>query len=223
LIRLPESTFFPGVAVGLSPNRGRQLYDYVRDLEREMEAETGVFELGEWQEFTKRFGHVLIWALAQLRLQWLLEVEDHIEFQHPDNTPYLFCIAIYEHHEPKFFNEMLRDAKEWILEPIEKSLHPESFLNRPSDMPLPTVWINSSDDPSLGEPKVINRVTITPTQMFVESDSLDHFNDLKHFLAATFGFSLHFKGEITDPPFHAIPGFDLLSEEIIQLNPVVSL
>lgn len=222
LIRAPQCTFFPGVAIGLSPKRGRQLYDYVRDLQREMEAETGIFEIGEWQEFTKRFGHVLIWGLAQLRVQWLLEVEDHIAFHSSNNTPYLFCIGMYEHHEPKFFNEMLQEAQEWVSEPLEKSMHPDSQINRPSDMAPPTVWINLSDDPSQGQPRVISRVTITPSQIFAESNSLDHFNDVKHFLASTFGFSLHFKGEITDPPFHTIPGFDLLSDDIPRLNPIVS-
>lgn len=222
LIRAPQCTFFPGVAVGLSPKRGRQLYDYVRDLQREMEAETGVFELGEWQEFTKRFSHVLIGALAQLRLQWLLEVEDHITFHTSNNTPYLFCIGMYEHHEPKFFNEMLQEAQGWVSEPPETSMHPDSQINRPSDMVPPTVWINLSDDPSQEQPRVISRVTITPSQIIAESNSLDHFNDVKHFLASTFGFSLHFKGETTDPPFHSIPGFDLLSDDIPQLNPIVS-
>jgi hypothetical protein len=222
LIRQPDYTLFPGMAIGLSVNRGRQLYDYVRDLQREMEAETGVFELGEWQEFTKRFGHVLIWALAQLRLQWLLEVEDHITFHTSRNAPYLFCIGVYEHHEPKFFNEMLQEAQEWVSEPLEKSMHPNSQINRPSDMAPLTVWVNLSDDPSQEQPRVISRVTITPSQIFAESNSLDHFNDVKHFLASTFGFSLHFKGEITDPPFHTIPGFDLLSDDIPRLNPIVS-
>jgi len=41
LIRRPEYTVFPGVAVGLSHKRGQQVYDYVRDLQREMEAGIG--------------------------------------------------------------------------------------------------------------------------------------------------------------------------------------
>ena len=222
LIRRPEYTFFPGVAIGLSHTRGQQVYDYVRDLQREMEAEAGAFELGEWQELAKRYGHVLIWALAQLRLQWLLDVEDHMEFQTSHNTPYLYCVGVYEHHEPKFFNEMLQDAEEWKTEPLEQSLHPEAFRNRPTSIAPLSVWIQVSDKPSSEHPRVINRLTITPTHIFAESDSLDHFNDVKHFLARTFGFSIHFKGETMDPPFHTIPGLDLLSEDIPPLNPIVT-
>ncbi len=222
LIRRPEYTFFPGVAVGLSHKRGQQVYDYVRDLQREMEVEAGAFELGEWQEFTKRYGHILIWALAQLRLQWLLDVEDHIEFQTSDQNPYLYCIGIYEHHEPKFMNEMLQEAEDWKSEPIEQSFHPDSWRNHSSEMAPLSVWVQVSKNPSQKTPRVISRLTITPTQIFAESDSLDHFNDVKHFLAGTFGFSLHFKGETTDPPFHTIPGLDLLSNDVPPLNPIVS-
>lgn len=222
LIRRPEYTFFPEVAIGLSHTRGQQVYDYVRDLQREMEAEAGAFELGEWQEFAKRYGHVLIWALAQLRLQWLLDVEDHIEFQTSHKSPYLYCVGVYEHHEPKFFNEMLQDSEDWNAEPLEQSLHPNAFRNRPTGKAPLSVWVQVSDKSSKEQPRMINRLTITPTQVFAESDSLDHFNDIKHFIAGTFGFSIHFKGEITDPPFHTIPGLDLLSEDIPPLNPVVT-
>lgn len=222
LIRRPEYTFFPGIAVGLSRNRGHQVYDYVRDLQQEMESEAGAFELGEWQEFTKRYGHVLIWALAQLRLQWLLDVEDHIEFQTSRKTPYLYCVGIYEHHESKFFNQTLQEAENWKAEPIEQSLHPDSLRNRPSDMAPLSVWVLESDSSSQEQPRLIGRLTITPTQIFAESDSLDHFNDVKHFLAGTFGFSLHFKGETTNPPVHTIPGLDLLSDDVPPLNPIMS-
>ncbi len=222
LIRRPEYTFFPGVAVGLSHARGQQVYDSVRDLQREMEAEAGVFELSAWQEFSKRYGHIFIWAFAQLRWQWLLEVEDHIEFHTSRNTPYLFCVGIYEHHEPKFINEMLEDAEEWKPESLEHSLHPDALRDRSSEMAPLSIWVQQATDPSQDRPKVISRLTITPTQIFAESDSLDHFNDLKHFLAGTFGFSLHFKGEITEPPFHTIPGLDLLSDDIPPLQPIIS-
>ena len=221
LIRRPEYTFWPGVAVGLSHKRGQQVYDYVRELQQEMEAEAGAFELGEWQEFTKRFGHVLVWALGQLRLQWLLEVEEHVQFLTSDHTPFLFCIGIYEHHEPKFFNEMLQDAKEWKPEPLERSI-PESAYRQLSDPSALKVWVHESDTASQEHPKLLGRLTITPTQIYAESDSLDHFNDVKHFLASTFGFSLHFKGELTEPPFHTIPGMDLLSDDAPPLTPVVS-
>ncbi len=222
LIRRPEYTLFPGIAVGLSQKRGRQVYDYVRDLQQEMEAETGAFELGDWQTFTKRYGHVLIWALAQLRLQWLLDVEDQVQFRKADHSPFLFCIGIYEHHEPKFINETIKDSGEWAPEPLDRSLHTEAFRNRPSEMAPLTVWVKMSDRPREQEPKLISRLTITPTQIFAEADSLDHFNDLKHFLASSFGFSIHFKGETTEPPFHTLPAFDLLSDDLPPIDALVS-
>jgi hypothetical protein len=221
LIRRPEYTFFPGVAIGLSHKRGQQVFDYVRELQQEMEAEAGAFELGEWQEFTKRFGHVLIWALGQLRLQWLLDVEEHVQFQSSNQTPFLFCIGIYEHNEPKLFNEMLQDAQGWKPEPLERSI-PEFSHGQPSELASLKVWVHESDQPSQKQPALLGRLTITPTQIYAESDSLDHFNDVKHFLASTFGFSIHFKGELTEPPFHTIPGIDLLSDNAPPLKPVVS-
>lgn len=222
LIRRPEYTLYPGMAVGLSPRRGRQVYDYVRELQREMEAEIGAFELGEWQEFTKRYAHILIWALAQLRFQWILEVEDHIEFQTPNQTPYLFCVGIYEHHEPKFINEMIQDSGAWNTEPLEHSIDAVALSNPGSDKGALSVWVNAPDNTSSRPDGSTSRLTITPTQIFAESNSLDHFNDVKHFLASTFGFSIHFKGEITEPPYHTIPEFDLLSDEVTLLKPLVS-
>ncbi|MDT7042830.1 hypothetical protein [Candidatus Nitronereus thalassa] len=221
LIRRPEYTYFPGIAVGLSHKRGQQVYDYVRELQQEMEAEAGAFELGEWQEFTKRFGHVLIWALGQLRLQWLLEVEEQVHFLTSDHTPYLFCIGIYEHHEAKFFNEMLQDAKEWKPEALEQSI-PKSVCGQLAEPSALKVWVHESDTASQEQHTLLSRLTITPTQIFAESDSLDHFNDVKHFLASTFGFSLHFKGELTEPPLHTIPEMDLLTDDAPPLTPFVS-
>jgi len=73
------------------------------------------------------------------------------------------------------------------------------------------------------EGHLISRLTLNPSQLVAEADSLDHFNDLKHFLASTFGFSLHFKGETTEEPSHSIPPFDLLEDEFPHVTEEVSV
>lgn len=61
-------------------------------------------------------------------------------------------------------------------------------------------WIWFSPKGQTGvESSLVARLTLTPTQLYVETDSAERLDTVKHQLAATFGFSLHFKGETTPP------------------------
>ena len=53
---------------------------------------------------------------------------------------------------------------------------------------------------------------LTSSQLLVECDSQDRLNDIKHRLAAAFGFSLHFRGETVTPPSHPIALEELKSD-----------
>jgi hypothetical protein len=50
------------------------------------------------------------------------------------------------------------------------------------------------------ESAVVARLILTATQLWVECDSRERLDAVKHKLAATFGFSLHFRGETCTPP-----------------------
>lgn len=50
------------------------------------------------------------------------------------------------------------------------------------------------------ESAVVARLILTATQLWAECDSRERFDAVKHKLAATFGFSLHFRGETYTPP-----------------------
>jgi len=77
------------------------------------------------------------------------------------------------------------------------------------------VWEQKSTDPTQKTIELcVARVTLTPTQLFIETDSGEHLDTLKHELARAFGFSLHFRREITTPPAHIPPEVDLLSNTL---------
>jgi hypothetical protein len=76
------------------------------------------------------------------------------------------------------------------------------------------VWIQQTqEEPS--QSYAIARFTLTRTQLTVETDTAERLDAIKHQLAATFGFSLHFKGETLIPPSHSLPQIDLLARQYV--------
>ena len=53
----------------------------------------------------------------------------------------------------------------------------------------------------------------TSSQLFGECDSPERLNQMKHQLAKTFGFALHFRQETVTPPTLRFPIDQLMSEE----------
>jgi hypothetical protein len=51
----------------------------------------------------------------------------------------------------------------------------------------------------------------------VECDGPERFDQIKHRLAASFGFSLHFRGETLTPPVRQLSVAELMSAEPLQL------
>jgi hypothetical protein len=67
------------------------------------------------------------------------------------------------------------------------------------------------------ESAVIARLILTATQLWVECDSRERLDAVKHKLAATFGFSLHFRGETYTPPPRQLKESELAVAEPLTL------
>ncbi|MEY4528766.1 MAG: hypothetical protein RL768_2485, partial [Nitrospirota bacterium] len=198
-----------GSALLLSPEEGRTLYDAVCALRRQREINAGSFELGDWHEFAKRFGYELLWVYSQMRLRALYQVVAGIRYCHPDGQPYLYSFALYEHREYKFLHETLSGMS---------SLDPELATAQAAGRSGARMrWVEHGSAEA-GAPVVVTRLTLTPTQLWVETDSRERLDILKHQLASALGFSLHFRGEATVPPPHL-----LSAEELDAEQPVVAV
>ena len=215
----PSCISFPRVALILSKTIGQMVFKLTNELRLQIEASSGEFALAEWPEFAKKYGYLMIWSLATVRKGAVSEADTRVVFLRPDGQPYLFALALYEHHEYRFLTEGL-DQLEGL--DVETPALTESEGSKPSESTT-RVWVQPSDEAdkeSLSGSKA--RLTLTPTQLIVETDSPDRLDSLKHQLASTFGFSLHFKGEITTPPAHSVPEVDLLSDSYNAPPVVVS-
>jgi hypothetical protein len=103
---------WPGCGIILSPADANALLEITTEWRREMEVSSGSFGLGEWQEFAKRFGYMLLWAFAQLRMDALVDAVVHVRYCRPDGQPYLYAVALYDHHEYRFFVDGLSEMNE---------------------------------------------------------------------------------------------------------------
>ncbi|HKY71325.1 MAG TPA: hypothetical protein VJL88_05350 [Nitrospira sp.] len=207
-----DHAVWAGCGLILSPAEGKALYEKTRDRERRMEMSSGELVLGEWQEFTKRFGHVLLWSYAEMRVDALIDAVAHIQYRTPNGGRYLYAIAMYDHHEYRFFADGLSGMEEWRAE--SPALQPESepvVAAAP-----PRRWIQRAD--SSHEMTIVARLTLTSSQLIVECDSRERLNDIKHRLAAAFGFALHFRGETLTPPYRGVT-----IQELESHHPVTSV
>lgn len=194
-----------GSALALPMAKARSVFDASREWERSMEISSGSFVLGDWQEFVKRFGHILLWNFAYLRLATLLNAVVHIRYLTREGAPVLYVLALYDHREYGFLADGLSAMKE--LE--EGSLRHPVMPSRQKGKPV-RVWIQRAGGED-GVDSPVVRLTLTPVQLVVECDTPDRLNAIKHQLASTFGYSLHFRGESLSPPRRELP-VDQLTE-----------
>ena len=199
VIRAGERTVIPGAALVLSPSAGRALLDGVNAWRRSMEAEAGSFELGEWEEFAKTYGHVLLWQFAQVRLEALIRADAGIRYRTEGGQPFLYALALYEHHDFSRLRDGLSQLKGWRSDRTAS-------------------WVQPGDDPA----SVAARLTLTPAQLFVECESGARLDRVKHQLASTFGFAIHFCGEATEVPPHDLPDVNLEEEAPAPCEVVVA-
>ena len=207
-----DDAVWSGGGLILSPADAKALLDITAEWRREMEISSGSFALGEWREFAKRFGHMLLWAFAQLRMDALMDAVVHIRYRRPDGQPYLYAVALYDHHEYRFFVDGLSEVRD--LE-AEKTLPLFGRSGLAESFPPARTWVQR--DRSGGSDLIVARVTLTSSQLMVECDCPERLDRIKHRLAATFGFSLHFRGEMLTPPVRQLSVAELRSDEPITL------
>ena len=211
LIREPgdvesELAVIAGAAIVLSKEDGKGLLNATLDYRRQVEISSGSFELGDWPEFAKRFGHVLLWTFARMRFAALVDAVVSIHYVVEGGQPYLYALALYDHCEYGYMADMLAGLegfeRETVVSPPSKasaSKIAQHFVQRAVGGTLVSA--------------VVARLTLTATQLWVECDSRERLDAIKHKLAATFGFSLHFRGETCTPPPRQLKESELAVEE----------
>ena len=214
LIRGDSGNYLPGPPLVLSLAMGQALLAFTHDLRRGIEFSTGNFALAEWPEFTNKYGYLMIWGLARLRGGVLEAADAHVTYWNEAGEPFLYAIALYEHHE---LQALATGLDEW------SKINTEAVLTSPDgETHQKKVWIQHTKEEHTSS-HAIARFTLTPTQLTVEADTADRLDALKHQLAATFGFILHFKGETLIPPSHSLPQVDLLAEKYLPPPVTVSI
>ncbi|MCC6139677.1 MAG: hypothetical protein IT389_03575 [Nitrospira sp.] len=197
-----------GSALVLSLAEGQALYEATSELRREREINAGSFELGDWHEFAKRFGYEMLWGYAQMRLDRLRNVVTGIRYRAPDGQPYLYAVALYEHREFTLFRDRLAEMD---------GLEAGSAALAEAGVPGASArWVRHGSNES-GAAAIVARLTLTPTQLWVETDSRERLDALKHQLASVFGFSIHFRGESTAPPPHRLRVEELDAEQPVRV------
>lgn len=197
-----------GCGIVMSQADANVLLEMTAEWRREMEMTTGSFALGEWREFTKRYGYMLLWAFAQLRMDALVDAVVHIRYRRPDGQPYLYAVALYDHHEYRFFVDGFSEMSE--LKP-EQAAPQVRRQGQTDDVPPTCTW--AQRDESGVTDSIVAKVTLTSSQLIVECDSPARLDQIKHRLAASFGFSLHFRCETLVPPARQLSAAELMSDE----------
>lgn len=213
VIRDPEAYesgkgYLAGCGIVLSQTDARVLYDQIREWERSMEMASGSLVLGEWQEFTKRYGHILLWNFADMRFAALVDAVVHIRYRNSDGQPYLYAVALYDQHEYKFFAEGLSEMKEFEA---VKSVLSEKETRKADALSPARAWIQREAQGD--KASIVAKLTLTSSQLIVECDAPERLDRIKHQLAASFGFSLHFRGETLVPPSRQLSVVELMSQE----------
>ena len=215
LIREPgdvewERAVIAGAAIRLSNEDGKGLLNATLDYRRQVEISAGSFELGDWPEFAKRYGHVLLWTFARMRVAALVDAVRSIHYVAESGQPYLYALALYDHAEYGYITEMLaglegfeREASVPLPAGTSTSKGAQHFVQREACGALKSA--------------VAARLILTTTQLWVECDSRERLDAIKHKLAATFGFSLHFRGETCKPPPRQLKESELAVEEPLTL------
>lgn len=199
-----------GAAIVLSNEDGKGLLNTTLDYRRQVEISSGSFELGDWQEFAKRYGYVLLGVFARMRLAALVDAVGSIRYAVEGGQPYLYALALYDHSEYGYMSKTLAG-----LEGFEQ----EAMVPPPGGASVAKEaqhFVQREVRGVLGS-AVIARLILTATQLWVECDSCERLDAVKHTLAATFGFSLHFRGETYTPPPRQLKESELAAAEPLTL------
>lgn len=203
-IHASEKAVWAGCGIAMSQADADALLAVTSEWRREMEVTTGSFALGEWKEFTKRFGYMLLWAFAQRRMDALADAVIHVRYRTPNGQPYLYAVALYDHHEYRLFTQVLSEMNEFHIEQTDAKDTRSAAGNQP---PPVRQWAQQE------EGRLVARFTLTAFQLIVECDNPQRLDHIKHRLAASLGFSLHFRGETLEPPSRQLSVAELMSDE----------
>lgn len=216
LVRRPgdpetEEATIAGSALILSAEDAKTLYEATGEYRREMEITAASFELGDWPEFAKRFGHILLWNFARLRIAALVDAVVNIHYVTGDSQPYLYAIALYEHREFTHLRDSLSDLS---------GFRPGQATG-PATIGEPDrsarTWTMAASGESAAS-RIAARLTLTATQLMVECDSRERLNAVKHALAAAYGFSLHFRGDTVTPPKKEVTAGELAADQPLTVR-----
>jgi len=215
LIREPgdvewERAVIAGAAIVLSNEDGKGLLNATLDYRRQVEISAGSFELGDWPEFAKRYGHILLWTFARMRFAALVDAVKNIHYVVEGGQPYLYALALYDHCEYGCMSDVLAGLEGFEREAVVPPPGGASTLKDAQH------FVQRGASSSL-ESAVVARLILTATQLWVECDSRERLNAVKHKLAAAFGFSLHFRGETSTPPPRQLKESELAVEEPLTL------
>lgn len=206
LTRGASGTYLPGSPLVLSLVMGQTLLAFTHELRREIEFSTGNFALAEWPEFTDAYGYLFIWGMARLRGGAIATADAQVTYWTETGEPFLYAIALYQHHE---FQTLATGLDEWEhMSPQPQPTSPDCETQQKK------VWIQQTREKQ-SPSYAVARFTLTRTQLTVETDTAGRLDAIKHQMAATFGFSLHFKGETLIPPSHSLPQVDLLAGQYV--------
>ena len=200
-IQASDKAVWAGCGIVLSQADAEALLETTSEWRREMEITTGSFALGEWKEFAKRFGYMMLWAFAQRRLGALADAVGRIGYRTSNGECYLYAVALYDHHDYRFFSETLSEMNEWQSEKLGSG----DGLSVVSDPPSARRWIQREAG------GIVAQLTLTASQLVVECDGPQRLDQIKHRLAASLGFALHFRGETVMPPVRPLLVEELLS------------
>ena len=211
VIRRPDAyesgeAVWAGPSIVLAQPDAQAIMDMTGEWRRNIEMNSGSFALGEWQEFAKRFGHMLLWAYAELRLAALVDAVAHIQYRTPDGQPYLYSIALYDHHAYQMIAQGM-DAMTGLLSTSPSGTPFGQLVRR---------WTEQAS--SNGSWEVVTRITLTPAQILVECDGPERLNGIKHRLAGAFGFTLHFRDETVTPPVHRVRSEQLMKNQPFRIT-----
>ena len=212
LIRGSSGTYLPGPPLVLSSAMAQTLLTFTHDLRRGIEFGTGNFALAEWPEFTKQYGYLFIWSLARIRGGALVAADAQVRYWNETGGSFLYGIAFYEHHE---FQTLSAGLDEW------ESISPQP-TSPDCETPQKKVWVQHTQEEE-SPLFAVACFTLTPTQLTVQADTDDRLDAIKHQLASTFGFSVHFRGETLTAPPHWLPYVDLLADAYVPPPVTVSV
>ena len=216
LVRRPgdpetEEATIAGNALVLSAEDAKAIYEATGEYRREMEITGGSFELGDWPEFAKRFGHILLWNFARLRIAALVDAVTGIHYVADERQPYLYAIALYEHCEFTHLRDSLSDLNGFRPRQATGSATAGELDGSAG------TWTMAASGES-ADPGIVARLTLTATQLMVECDSRERLDIMKHALAAAYGFSLHFRGETVAPPKEQVTAEELASDQPLTIR-----